>query len=400
MPEYLAPGVYVEEYDADPQPIPGVSTSIDDAMARGLIERFEDLLPPDWTGFNESDPGVTLANLFSFLTENLLYQSNAETDARHKAAVREVLLALWCGPLVRPRYFEGERLDASTLEAEQNYHRNVLRRHNLALHGFGVVSGLGVHVEEGGNGPRVVLDPGYAIDPRGEELAVSKRAVLCLPTTASEAFVSLRRWDRPCEPAATLRGGAEPTRIEEASIIAVSARILLGALALARLERGAAGWSADPSFAAPLVSSWSGLLPRVGALKTLHFRLQIDGVVAAEFSEMAIGSMVVEASDYCGDTESSRVLKLGGLNKTGDITLKRGVVRSRDNGFQDFATGRLAGRHSVMITIVDEIGNERAQFDINDAWPKKYDPSDLDGEGNDACIEMLELGNEGIKRVG
>src|SRR5262245_39517142 len=190
MPEYLAPGGYLEEYDADPQPIPGVSTSIDDATARGLIERFEDLLPPDWTGFNESDPGVTLVNLFAFLTENLLYQANAITDPRRQAALREIPLALSCGPLVRPRYFEGQLLDASTLEAEQNYHRNTLRRHNLALHGFGVVGGLGVHVEEGSNGPCVVVDPGYAIDPRGEELAISRRVVLCLPTAASEAFVS------------------------------------------------------------------------------------------------------------------------------------------------------------------------------------------------------------------
>ena len=63
MPEYLAPGVYVEEYDANPQPIPGVSTSIDGATARSLIDRFKDLVPPDWTGYNESDPGITLVKL-------------------------------------------------------------------------------------------------------------------------------------------------------------------------------------------------------------------------------------------------------------------------------------------------------------------------------------------------
>src|SRR3954471_4064560 len=31
---------------------------------------------PEWTNFNRSDPGVTLLELFAFMTENLLYRSN------------------------------------------------------------------------------------------------------------------------------------------------------------------------------------------------------------------------------------------------------------------------------------------------------------------------------------
>jgi predicted phage baseplate assembly protein len=31
---------------------------------------------PEWTNFNNSDPGVTLVQLFAFLTESLLYRSN------------------------------------------------------------------------------------------------------------------------------------------------------------------------------------------------------------------------------------------------------------------------------------------------------------------------------------
>jgi len=131
MPEYLAPGVYLEEFDADPQPIPGVSTSIDDATARALIERFKDLVPPDWTGFNESDPGVTLANLFAWLAEGLLYRTGSATDARRTAAVQALAPLLTCGPPKRPRYFAGQMLDAATLQAEQTYHRDRLRRTTL-----------------------------------------------------------------------------------------------------------------------------------------------------------------------------------------------------------------------------------------------------------------------------
>jgi hypothetical protein len=31
---------------------------------------------PEWTGYNESDPGVTLLDVFAFLAESLLFRAN------------------------------------------------------------------------------------------------------------------------------------------------------------------------------------------------------------------------------------------------------------------------------------------------------------------------------------
>ena len=39
-----------------------------------------------------------------------------------------------------------------------------------------------------------------------------------------------------------------------------------------------------------------------------------------------------------------------------------------------------------------------ARFEIEAAWPCKYDPMDLNAKGNDVSIETLELCNEGVKR--
>jgi hypothetical protein len=39
---------------------------------------------PEWTNFNKSDPGVTLIELFSFLTESLLYRCNQIPERNHK----------------------------------------------------------------------------------------------------------------------------------------------------------------------------------------------------------------------------------------------------------------------------------------------------------------------------
>lgn len=43
---------------------------LDEALARVPVHN------PEWTNFNKSDPGVTIIEIFAFLTENLLYRSN------------------------------------------------------------------------------------------------------------------------------------------------------------------------------------------------------------------------------------------------------------------------------------------------------------------------------------
>jgi predicted phage baseplate assembly protein len=53
--------------------------AIDDRRYQDLLNEALARIPvhnPEWTNFNRSDPGVTLIELFAFLTENLLYRSN------------------------------------------------------------------------------------------------------------------------------------------------------------------------------------------------------------------------------------------------------------------------------------------------------------------------------------
>src|SRR5881397_3660652 len=53
--------------------------TLDDRKYQDLLNEALARIPVhtrEWTNFNESDPGVTLIELFAFLTENLLYRSN------------------------------------------------------------------------------------------------------------------------------------------------------------------------------------------------------------------------------------------------------------------------------------------------------------------------------------
>jgi hypothetical protein len=263
MPEYLAPGVYVEEYDSAPRSIPGVSAAIDDATARQLVEsvkRIVGLDERDWIGLDQSDPGIALIRLCAWLADSLVYRAGSVADQRRDAALRALAPLLSsgcsspCAPLKRPRFFAGQLLDAATLAAEQDYQRERLRRHNRALHGVGIVSGLGVHVDASGDAPRVTIEPGCAIDPCGDQMVICERATVRLPADAHEAFVSLRRWERACDPVPG-PNGPEPTRIEEVAIIAISAHVAPNSIALARVVCEPGGWAADANFARPLAES-------------------------------------------------------------------------------------------------------------------------------------------------
>lgn len=143
-------------------------------------------------------------------------------------------------------------------------------------------------------------------------------------------------------------------------------------------------------------------MARNDPLRNMRFRLEIGGITQAGFSEVAIGETTTDAIDYREGNEPTHVRKLPGLTKYGNITLKWGVTDSTelyDWHRQILAGGIKDNRKSVAIIVVDEGGNDKARFVVHDAWPSKYDPSDLNAKGNEVFIEVLELVNEGIERT-
>ena len=98
-----------------------------------------------------------------------------------------------CQPLERPHFVTGQILTADDLRAEQDYQREVRRRHNRLCHGWGIVEGLGVRCKA--SAPRVVVGPGFAISPRGDEICVHADAELELGARTAAgrvAFVAVR----------------------------------------------------------------------------------------------------------------------------------------------------------------------------------------------------------------
>jgi hypothetical protein len=71
-------------------------------------------------------------------------------------------------PIERLNYYNGQRLEASDLKLEQEYHVRVRRWLNKSLYSSGIARGLGVRAEK--DSLNVVVSPGLALDSEGREI--------------------------------------------------------------------------------------------------------------------------------------------------------------------------------------------------------------------------------------
>lgn len=106
--------------------------------------------------------------------------------------------------------------------------------------------------------------------------------------------------------------------------------------------------------------------------------------------------------EYREGNEATTVRKLSGLTKYGNITLKWGITDSMDLynwRKQVIDKGAEGNRKNIAIICIDEAGNDKARWEVSQAWPSKYDPPDFSAKGSDVAVETLEIVHEGVVRV-
>src|SRR5262245_2429220 len=113
------------------------------------------------------------------------------------------MTTVWRGSRKRNRYFTGKVLDAADFTAAQDYQRERRWLHNRWLHGYGVARGLGVSIRDGA----VHVEPGLAIDARGEEIVVPVATHVGMPGAGTVAYLVIRYAERATDPVPV--GGAD-----------------------------------------------------------------------------------------------------------------------------------------------------------------------------------------------
>jgi phage tail-like protein len=136
--------------------------------------------------------------------------------------------------------------------------------------------------------------------------------------------------------------------------------------------------------------------------RNFRYRVEIDGIQQAGFSEATVPDSTVEVVEYREGTEPNPATprKLTGVVKYGNLSLKWGITDSMDlyNWHKDVMMGTVA-RKNISVIVIDEEGNDQSRWNFIQAWPTKYDAPDLTAKGSDVSIETLEIVHEGMERV-
>jgi len=118
-----------------------------------------------------------------------------------------------------------------------------------------------------------------------------------------------------------------------------------------------------------------------------------------QFQEVSGLDMQSEEIKYRhGNSPVFSVIKMPGLVKVGNVTMKKGVFKS-DNNFWDWFNQikmNTIERKTVTISLLDEKGAPTMVWTLANAWPTKITATDLKSEGNEVAIETIEIVHEGL----
>lgn len=136
----------------------------------------------------------------------------------------------------------------------------------------------------------------------------------------------------------------------------------------------------------------------VWPMPKFHFQVKWDSNVMS-FQEVSGLDIQSEEIKYRhGDSPIFSPIKMPGLKKFGNVTMKKGIFKG-DNKFWAWLNQikmNTIKRVPVTISLLDESGAPTMVWTLANAWPTKIQGTDLKSEGNEVAIETIEIVHEGL----
>ena len=131
-----------------------------------------------------------------------------------------------------------------------------------------------------------------------------------------------------------------------------------------------------------------------------RYKVEIDGLDAGGFSEVTGFDASIDVMEYREGDMVQTPMKIPGLKKYGNITLRQGLVDS--TVLYDWITEGInaaVSRKTITITLLDEEEAPAASWQVINAWPTRYTAPDFNASSSEVAIETLEVAHEGMTRV-
>lgn len=131
-----------------------------------------------------------------------------------------------------------------------------------------------------------------------------------------------------------------------------------------------------------------------------RYTVELEGLELGGFSEVSGFDASIDVIEYREGDKVQTPMKIPGLKKYGNITLKQGVA-DKDALYKWMETGfeKDVNRQTVTITLLDINGEPAASWQVINAWPTKYTAPDFNATSSEIAIETLELAHEGMTRT-
>lgn len=144
---------------------------------------------------------------------------------------------------------------------------------------------------------------------------------------------------------------------------------------------------------------------RTAPYGAFNFIVNLNGPQSPEtplggFSDVSgLGVEITMAEYRNGNEKENHVRKIAGIHKVSDVTLKRGIVNSKDmwDWLKDAQRNGPTAQRTVTITLRDEAGANVESWTLRNVVPMKYTGPTLAAKGGgDVAMEELVLASEGI----
>ncbi|MFC1748528.1 phage tail protein [Pseudomonadota bacterium] len=133
-------------------------------------------------------------------------------------------------------------------------------------------------------------------------------------------------------------------------------------------------------------------------LPKFYFKVTWDGNVMS-FQEVSGLDVEAQPIEYRhGDSKAFSTINMPGIKKYGNITMKKGVFTA-DNKFWDWFNQikmNTIKRVPVVISLLDENGDDTMVWTLANAWPTKITGTDMKSDGNEVAVETIEIAHEGL----
>ena len=129
------------------------------------------------------------------------------------------------------------------------------------------------------------------------------------------------------------------------------------------------------------------------------FQFQVEwGDTKIGFSEVSGLGMETEPIEYGEGANYESGVKLPSMGKYGNITLKRGAFRSKNDYINWCNTIKrdAVERRNLTVSLLNEEGEAVLAWKVKNAWPTKIQSTGPNADGNEIAIESIELAHEGL----